>query len=103
VSRAEELERLIDGAEQLLINLADAHNPAIQTSRDRVDQAIADARKSVSRQQDSAAGQLRFAGETLQTFVEEHPWLAVASGIALAGAIGFILGASLGDKESPEV
>jgi ElaB/YqjD/DUF883 family membrane-anchored ribosome-binding protein len=45
VDKAEKLDQLIDDAEELLTKLADAHDPDIQKLRDRVDEAVADARR----------------------------------------------------------
>ena len=41
MNKLDRLDELIDGAEGLLTQLADAHDPNIQWLRDRVDQGVA--------------------------------------------------------------
>ncbi len=89
--KIDKLDALIDGAEDLLTRLADAHDPQIQLLRDRVDHAIGDARRALA-QRGGAAMQLRDIANTLDDYVRDYPWLAVTTGILVAGAVGFILG-----------
>jgi len=98
LEKADKLEALIDGAEELLINLADAHDPAIQALRDRVDRAIADAKRSIEGQDDPAV-RLRDVLSSIDDYVQNYPWLAVATGILAAGAVAFIAGSTIGAKK----
>lgn len=105
MERAQQLDALIDGAEELLTKLADAHNPQIQRLRDRVDHAIGDARRAIERESVSSSIQLRDIANTLNDYVRDYPWLAVLTGIFVAGTIGFIAGSTArapqrGDRES---
>jgi len=90
---------LIDGAEELLTNLTDAHNPDIQKLRDRVDEAIADARRAIAETEEDLSVKLRDIAYTVDDYVRDHPWLAVATGVLVAGTIAFIAGASAGSKK----
>jgi ElaB/YqjD/DUF883 family membrane-anchored ribosome-binding protein len=90
---------LIDGAEELLTNLTDAHNPDIQKLRDRVDQAIADARQAIAQSEEDLSVKLRDIAYTVDDYVREYPWLAVATGVLVAGTIAFIAGAAAGSKK----
>ena len=99
MQRAQQLDALIDGAEELLTKLADAHNPQIQRLRDRVDHAIADARRSMERESDSSSIQLRDIATTVDDYVRDYPWLAVVTGIFLAGTVGFIAGSTAGIRQ----
>jgi len=96
--KLDRLDELIDGAEELLIQLADAHDPNIQRLRDRVDHAIADATRTLSRQDDEASLRLREIANTIDDFVRDYPWLAVLSGIVVAGTVAYIAGAVVGSK-----
>jgi ElaB/YqjD/DUF883 family membrane-anchored ribosome-binding protein len=98
VEKATKLDELIDGAEELLTKLADANNPEIQKLRDRVDQAIGDARRSIARQSDEASLQLREIASTIDDYIRDYPWVAVAAGIVLAGTVAFLAGATVGPK-----
>jgi ElaB/YqjD/DUF883 family membrane-anchored ribosome-binding protein len=92
------LDELIDGAEELLIQLADAHDPNIQRLRDRVDHAIADATRTLSRQDDEASLRLRDIANSIDDYVRDYPWLAVLTGVLVAGTVAFITGAAVGSK-----
>jgi ElaB/YqjD/DUF883 family membrane-anchored ribosome-binding protein len=93
------LDELIDGAEELLTQLADAHDPNIQRLRDRVDHAIADATRTLSRQDDAASLRLRDIANTIDEYVRDYPWLAVLTGVLVAGTVAFIAGAAVGNKK----
>jgi ElaB/YqjD/DUF883 family membrane-anchored ribosome-binding protein len=99
VEKANKLDQLIDGAEELLTKLADAHNPEVQKLRDRVDRAIGDARRAIAQQDDQASMQLRDIANTIDDYVRDYPWLAVATGILVAGTVGFIAGTAIGAKK----
>jgi ElaB/YqjD/DUF883 family membrane-anchored ribosome-binding protein len=98
MDKLERLDELIDGAEELLIQLADAHDPDIQRLRDRVDQAIADAKRALSRQGDDASVRLRDIANSIDDYVRDYPWLAFLTGVAIAGTVAFIAGATVGNK-----
>ena len=98
MDKLDRLDELIDGAEELLIQLADAHDPNIQRLRNRVDHAIADATRTLSRQDDEAALRLRDIANSVDDYVRDYPWLAVIAGALVAGAVAFIAGAAVGSK-----
>jgi ElaB/YqjD/DUF883 family membrane-anchored ribosome-binding protein len=99
MENAGKLDELIDGAEELLIKLADAGNPEIQHLRDRVDQAIGDARRAIAQRADEESVQLRDIANTIDDYVRDYPWLAVATGVLVAGTVGFIAGTVIGEKK----
>ncbi len=98
MDKLERLDELIDGAEELLTQLADAHDPNIQRLRDRVDQAVADATRALSRGDDDTSVRLRDIAGTIDDFVRDYPWLAVLTGVLVAGTVGYIAGAVAGSK-----
>ena len=98
MDKLERLDELIDGAEELLTQLADAHDPNIQRLRDRVDQAVADATRALSRPGDDPSVRLRDIASTIDDFVRDYPWIAVLSGIVVAGTVAYIAGAVVGSK-----
>jgi ElaB/YqjD/DUF883 family membrane-anchored ribosome-binding protein len=98
MDKLDRLDELIDGAEELLTKLADAHDPNIQRLRDRVDHAIADATRTLSRQDDEASLRLRDIANTVDDYVRDYPWLAVLTGVLVAGTVAFIAGAAVGNK-----
>jgi ElaB/YqjD/DUF883 family membrane-anchored ribosome-binding protein len=100
MEKLDRLEELIDGAEELLIQLADAHDPNIQRLRDRVDHAIADATRTLSRQDDEASLRLRDIANSIDDYVRDYPWLAVLTGVLVAGTVAFIAGGVVGKRSS---
>ena len=98
MEKSQKLDQLIDDSEELLIKLADAHNPEIQILRDRVDHAINDARRAIERESEDASIRLRDIAVTIDNYVHDYPWLALATGVMIAGSIAFIAGATLGTK-----
>ena len=98
MEKSQKLDQLIDDSEELLIKLADAHNPEIQILRDRVDHAINDARRTIERESVDTSVRLRDIAVTIDNYVRDYPWLAVATGVMVAGSIAFIAGATLGTK-----
>ncbi|MGA2187065.1 MAG: hypothetical protein ABSH33_00960 [Steroidobacteraceae bacterium] len=95
MDKSAELDRMIDGAEELLTQLGDAHDPGIQLLRDRIDRAIHDARRAFARQSGEAA-RLRDVVGAVDDYVRDNPWLAVGAGVLAAGTVAFIAGALLG-------
>jgi ElaB/YqjD/DUF883 family membrane-anchored ribosome-binding protein len=100
MDKLDRLDELIDGAEELLTRLADAHDPNIQRLRDRVDHAIADATRTLWRQDDEASLRLRDIAHTVDDYVRDYPWLAVLTGVLVAGTVAFVAGAAVGRRRS---
>jgi ElaB/YqjD/DUF883 family membrane-anchored ribosome-binding protein len=96
VEKLDKLDKLIDGAEELLTSLADAHNPEIQRLRDRVDQAIGDTRRALARESDNGAVRLRDIAVTIDDYIRDYPWLALLTGVLVAGGIAYIAGSATG-------
>ena len=96
--KIDKLDTLIDGAEDLLTRLADAHDPEIQHLRDRVDQAIRNARQAIERQADGTYIGFAAVMNTIDDYVRGYPWLAFVTGVLVAGAVGYVAGATIGAK-----
>jgi len=101
VDKANRLDELIDGAEELLTNLTDAHDPEIQKLRDRVDAAIAEARRAIATPEEELSVKVREIARTVDDYVRDYPWLAFATGVLVAGTIAFIVGSATGSKKRP--
>jgi ElaB/YqjD/DUF883 family membrane-anchored ribosome-binding protein len=87
-----QLDQLIDDSEELLTRLADAHSPEIQMLRDRVDQAIGDTRRALGRSRDVSSATLRELARSIDDYVHDYPWLALATGVLVASTVAFIAG-----------
>ena len=98
MDKAFKLDQLIDGAEDLLTKLADAHDPDVQRFRDRVDEAIGNARRAIAQTDDGAAVQLRDIARTVDDYVRDYPWLALGTGVLVAVTVAFLAGVTIGAK-----
>jgi ElaB/YqjD/DUF883 family membrane-anchored ribosome-binding protein len=99
MNKLDRLDELIDGAEGLLTQLADAHDPNIQWLRDRVDQGVADAKRALSRN-DDPSGRLREIAVAIDDYVRDYPWVAVLTGVVVAGTVAYIAGAAAGKRRA---
>lgn len=90
------LDALIEGAEELLMKLGEAPEPQVQKLRDRVDHAIVDARSAIARESAGSRVGVRDVLRTLDDYIRGYPWLAFATGVLVAGSIGYIAGAAVG-------
>jgi ElaB/YqjD/DUF883 family membrane-anchored ribosome-binding protein len=95
------LDQLIDDSEELLTQLAGDHNPEIQKLRDRVDVAVRDARRVLHPPEDGAALGLRELALTIDDYVHDHPWLALATGVLVASTVAYIAGSFQGRTKEP--
>jgi ElaB/YqjD/DUF883 family membrane-anchored ribosome-binding protein len=92
MSKPDELDQLIDDSEELLTKLADAHDPEIQRLRDRVDEAVRDARRSLQESENTGSVGLGELARTIDDYVHDHPWLALATGVLAASTVAYIAG-----------
>jgi ElaB/YqjD/DUF883 family membrane-anchored ribosome-binding protein len=93
------LNELIADAETLLSKLGELKTPEVEALREKVQAGIADARKSLKRQVQWGADQVREATESVVEYVKENPWVAVAAGTAIAAALIYIAFSSRGDED----
>jgi ElaB/YqjD/DUF883 family membrane-anchored ribosome-binding protein len=101
MTKTDKLDQLIDDSEELLTQLADAHNPEIQQLRDRVDDAVRDARRALQTSQDSASLGFTELARTIDEFVHDHPWLALATGVLVASTVSYIAGSFQSRSKEP--
>jgi ElaB/YqjD/DUF883 family membrane-anchored ribosome-binding protein len=90
---------LINGAEELLMRLADAGNPEMQHLRDRVDHAISDANRALTKRRERLSIRLADIARSVDDYVHDYPWLAVATSALAVGTAAFIAGAVVGSKK----
>jgi len=101
MTKADKLDQLIDDSEELLTQLADAHNPEIQQLRDRVDEAVRDARRALQTSEDTGSLGLRELALTIDDFVHDHPWLTLATGVLVASTVAYIAGSFHSRHQEP--
>jgi ElaB/YqjD/DUF883 family membrane-anchored ribosome-binding protein len=84
------MEQLVSDAEELLAKLHDASNPEIKKLRAKVEAGIAEARRGAVEQVQLGAEKLRQVTDSVVSYVQENPWVAVAAGTAIAVALIYV-------------
>jgi ElaB/YqjD/DUF883 family membrane-anchored ribosome-binding protein len=84
------IEQLVSDAEELLAKLHDASNPEIKKLRAKVEAGIAEARRGAAEQVQLGAEKLRQVTDSVVSYVQENPWVAVAAGTAIAVALIYV-------------
>jgi ElaB/YqjD/DUF883 family membrane-anchored ribosome-binding protein len=84
------IEQLVSDAEELLAKLHDASNPEIKKLRAKVEAGIAEARRGAVEQVQLGAEKLRQVTDSVVSYVQENPWVAVAAGTAIAVALIYV-------------
>ncbi|HMH87104.1 MAG TPA: DUF883 family protein [Steroidobacteraceae bacterium] len=84
------MEQLVSDAEELLAKLHDASNPEIKQLRAKLEAGIAEARRGGAEQVQLGAEKLRRVTDSVVSYVQENPWVAVAAGTAIAVALIYV-------------
>jgi ElaB/YqjD/DUF883 family membrane-anchored ribosome-binding protein len=84
------MEQLVSDAEELLAKLHDASNPEIKKLRAKLEAGIAEARRGATEQVQLGAEKLRQVTDSIVSYVQENPWVAVAAGTAIAVALIYV-------------
>jgi len=88
---ASELQNLIADVEDLLGRISNLKDADVSRVRNRVEQALASAKESISSGTDSVRAQARRVASSADGYVRESPWQALGIA-ALAGlAVGFLV------------
>ena len=84
------IEQLVSDAEELLAKLHDASNPEIKKLRSKLEAGIAEAKRGAEEQVQLGAERLRRVTDSVVSYVQENPWVAVAAGTAIAVALIYV-------------
>jgi ElaB/YqjD/DUF883 family membrane-anchored ribosome-binding protein len=91
------LNELFDQTEKLLAKLADERGPEIQEVRDRLGRSMAQTREALHNDDDGQhnGGQsdhvkVRHVAASLNDYVRNYPWVALATGVLVASTIGIL-------------
>jgi ElaB/YqjD/DUF883 family membrane-anchored ribosome-binding protein len=87
---ARAMEQLVSDAEELLEKLHDAGNPEIKKLRAKLEAGIAEARRGAAEQVQLGTEKLRQVTDSVVSYVQENPWVAVAAGTAIAVALIYV-------------
>jgi ElaB/YqjD/DUF883 family membrane-anchored ribosome-binding protein len=84
------MDQLVSDAEELLSKLQDASNPEIKKLRAKIESGIAEAKQAAAAQVEMGAEKLRQVTDSVVSYVQENPWVAVAAGTAIAVALLYV-------------
>jgi ElaB/YqjD/DUF883 family membrane-anchored ribosome-binding protein len=93
---AHKLNELFDQTEKLLAKLADERGPEIQALRERLNQSMTRTREALkksdrSNERDSSEHvRVRHVAASLNDYVRNYPWVALATGVLVASTIGIL-------------
>jgi ElaB/YqjD/DUF883 family membrane-anchored ribosome-binding protein len=93
---AHKLNELFDQTEKLLAKLADERGPDIQALRERLNQSMTRTREALKESHPSNERgssehvKVRHVAASLNDYVHNYPWVALATGVLLASTIGIL-------------
>ena len=82
------LNDLFNETEKLLAKLAD-RGPEIQELRARLDKSMANTRDALKQRRDEHV-KVRHVAASFNDYVQNYPWLALATGVLVASSIGIL-------------
>jgi ElaB/YqjD/DUF883 family membrane-anchored ribosome-binding protein len=87
---AHKLNELFNQTEKLLAKLADERGPEIQELRERLGKSMAQTRDALEDNHPSEHVKVRDVAASLNDYVRNHPWVALATGVLVASTIGIL-------------
>jgi ElaB/YqjD/DUF883 family membrane-anchored ribosome-binding protein len=84
------LSELFDQTEKLLAKLSNERGPEIQELRERLGKSMAQARDALKDNHHSEHVKVRDVAASLNDYVRDHPWVALATGVLVASTIGIL-------------
>jgi ElaB/YqjD/DUF883 family membrane-anchored ribosome-binding protein len=84
------LNELFNQTEKLLAKLANQHGPEIQDLRDRLGKSMAQTREALNDNRHSEHVKVRDVAASLNDYVRNYPWVALATGVLVASTIGIL-------------
>jgi ElaB/YqjD/DUF883 family membrane-anchored ribosome-binding protein len=86
----QKLDNLFDQTEKLLAKLADERGPEIQELRQRLDRSIEKTRMALRENPPPEHVKVRHVAASLNEYVHNYPWVALATGVLVASTIGIL-------------
>lgn len=84
------LNDLFDQTEELLAKLADQRGPEIQELREKLHRSMGQTRVALKSSPAQEHVKVRDVAASLNDYVQNYPWLALATGVLLASSIGIL-------------
>jgi ElaB/YqjD/DUF883 family membrane-anchored ribosome-binding protein len=87
---AHKLDDLFEQTEKLLDKLAEERGPEIQDLRERLNRSIGQTRIALKRNPPREHVKVRHVAASFNDYVQNYPWIALATGVLLASTIGIL-------------
>jgi ElaB/YqjD/DUF883 family membrane-anchored ribosome-binding protein len=87
---AHKLNDLFNQTEKLLAKLADERGPEIQELRQRLDRSMEQTRVALKSKPPRDNVKVRDVAASLNDYVRNYPWVALATGVLVASTIGIL-------------
>jgi ElaB/YqjD/DUF883 family membrane-anchored ribosome-binding protein len=84
------VNQLLEETETLLAHLAGHQGPEIQELRDKLEDSIAHRRGARSARRGRRPVKVRDVAGSLNDYVHDFPWIALATGVLVASTIGIL-------------
>lgn len=87
---AHKLNDLFNQTEKLLAKIADERGPEIQELRQRLDRSMEQTRVALKSKPPRENVKVRDVAGSLNDYVKNYPWVALATGVLVASTIGIL-------------
>jgi ElaB/YqjD/DUF883 family membrane-anchored ribosome-binding protein len=87
---AHKLNDLFEQTEKLLDKLADERGPEIQDLRERLNRSMEQTRIALKSSPPREHVKVRHVAASFNDYVQNYPWIALATGVLLASTIGIL-------------
>lgn len=84
------LNNLFDQTEELLAKLADQRGPEIQQLREKLHRSMGQTRVALKSEPAPQHVKVRDVAASFNDYVQNYPWLALATGVLVASSIGIL-------------
>jgi ElaB/YqjD/DUF883 family membrane-anchored ribosome-binding protein len=85
-----QLNDLFNQTEKLLAKLADERGPEIQALREKLHRSMGQTRVALQRRPPREHVKVRDVAASLNDYVQNYPWVALATGVLVASTIGIL-------------
>ena len=87
---AHKLNDLFEQTEKLLDKLADERGPEIQGLREKLNRSMEQTRTALKSNPPRRRVKVRHVAASFNDYVQNYPWIALATGVLLASTIGIL-------------
>ena len=84
------INQLVNDVEELLAELSEEHGPEIEELRARVEETVADTKKTLGYKTRSAAAKARRYARAVDDYITGYPRIGFLTGVAVGGALVYI-------------